>query len=108
MTATFIAQTRGLPTKEVELAKEPKDEDDPSQLRRFAKRIAEMKWWNNNSHADGPAETQGEGEHSGSEQPQVRSEDQEPHVTSEDQEPRTRDEQQQTNGNRPASQGEAS
>jgi hypothetical protein len=27
------------------MAKEPKDEDDPTGLRQFAKRIAEMKWW---------------------------------------------------------------
>jgi hypothetical protein len=27
------------------MVKEPKDEEDPTGLRRFAKRIAEMKWW---------------------------------------------------------------
>jgi hypothetical protein len=62
--------------KEVELAKEPKDEDDPTQLRRFAQRIAEMKWWADNPNSEKPAETRDQGEHSGSVRPQATSEDQ--------------------------------
>jgi hypothetical protein len=27
------------------MAKEPRDENDPTGLRRFANRIAELKWW---------------------------------------------------------------
>jgi hypothetical protein len=88
-----------LQTKEVELAKAPKDEDDPTQLRRFAKRIAEMKWWNNNSSLEKPAETQDQGEQPGSERPQA---------TSEDQEPPTGDEQRPTNDDGPSSEGETS
>ena len=99
MTATFVAQTRGLQTQEVQMAKGPKDEDDPTQLRRFARRIAEMKWWNDNSNSDRPAETQDQGEQPGAEQPQV---------TSEDRQPRTGDEQQQTIDDRASSEGETS
>ena len=58
-------RTRGLQSKEVELAQGPKDEDDPTQLRRFAKRIAEMKWWNDNN-SEKPAETQDQGEQAAS------------------------------------------
>lgn len=61
-----------------------KDENDPTQLRRFAKRITEMKWWTENSNSDNPAETRDHGEQLGSARPQV----------SEDQQPPTRDEQQ--------------
>ena len=60
------------------MAKVPKDEDDPTQLRRFAKRIAEMKWWADNPNSDKPAETQDQGEYSDSERPQATSEDQQP------------------------------
>ena len=81
------------------MAKGPKDEDDPTRLLWFAKRIAEMKWWNNNSTSDKPAETPDQGEQPGSEQPQT---------TSEDQQPPTQDEQQQTSDDRPSSEGETS
>ena len=81
------------------MAKGPKDEDDPIRLRWFAKRIAEMKWWNNNSNSDKPAETQDHGEQPGSEQPQA---------TSEDQQPTTQDEQQQTSDDGPSSEDETS
>jgi hypothetical protein len=91
----------GPPTKEVELAQGPKDEDDPTQLRRFAKRIAEMKWWNN-SNSDEPAGTQDRGEQSGSEGPQAPSEDQQPR------EPRAGEEEQPTTGDGPSSDGETS
>ena len=60
------------------MAKGPKDEDDPIQLRRFAKRIAEIKWWNDNSSSEKHAETQNQGEQPGSERPQATSEDQQP------------------------------
>lgn len=76
-----------------------KDENDPTQLRRFAKRIAEMKWWNDKSNSDKPAETQDQGQQPGAEQPQP---------TSEDQPRSTGDEQQQTNGDEPSSKGERS
>jgi hypothetical protein len=83
--------------KEVDMANTPKDEDDPIQLRRFAKRIAEMKWWNNNSNSDEPAEAQDQGEQPGSGQPEVTSEHQQPG-----------DEQQQRSDDRPSSEGETS
>jgi hypothetical protein len=89
----LVLRTRGLQTKEVELAKGPKDEDDPIQLRRFAKRIAEMKWWNDNSNSEKPAQDQGE---------------QPPQERSEDQQPPTRDEEQPTTGDGPSSNGETS
>ncbi len=50
------------PGEGVEMAKGPRDEDDPNQLRRFAKRIAEMKWWNNHSNSDKPEATPGSGQ----------------------------------------------
>jgi hypothetical protein len=95
----LVLRTRGLQTKEVELAKGPKDEDDPIQLRRFAKRIAEIKWWNDNSESEKPAGTQDQSEQPGSERPQA---------TSEDREPPTSDEQQPTNDDGPSSEGETS
>ena len=76
------------------MAKGPKDEDDPTQLRRFAKRIAEMKWWSDNN-SEKPAETQDQGE-------------QPPQDRSEDQQPPTRDEEQPTTDDGPSSNGETS
>jgi hypothetical protein len=41
------------------MGKEPKDENDPTGLRWFARRVAEMKWWGENSKPedqDAPAE----------------------------------------------------
>jgi hypothetical protein len=89
-------RTRGLQSKEVELAQGPKDEDDPTQLRRFAKRIAEMKWWNDNT-SEKPAEAHDQGEQAGESQ-----------APSEDQQPPTRDEEQPTTDDGPSSNGEAS
>jgi hypothetical protein len=34
------------------MANEPNDETDPARLRRFAKRIAEMKWWREEPKAE--------------------------------------------------------
>ena len=85
--------------KGAEMTPQPKDENDPTQLRRFAKRIAEMRWWNDKSNSDKPEETQDQGEQSGSGQPQV---------TSEEQQSPTGDEQQQTSDNKPLSEGETS
>ena len=34
------------------MVKEPKNEDDPTGLRQFAKRIAEMKWWREEPKAE--------------------------------------------------------
>jgi hypothetical protein len=36
------------------MAKEPKDENDPTGLRAFAKRIAQMKWWGEEPEAEQP------------------------------------------------------
>jgi hypothetical protein len=99
MSTTLVLQTRGLQVKEAEMTPQPKDENDPTQLRRFAKRIAEMKWWNDKSNSDRPEETQDQGEQSGSGQPQA---------TSEDQQPPTGNEQQQLGKNKPSSEGETS
>lgn len=76
MSTTLVLQTRGLQVKEAEMTPQPKDENDPTQLRRFAKRIAEMKWWNDKSNSDKPAETEDQGAQPGAEQPRVTSEDQ--------------------------------
>jgi hypothetical protein len=46
------------------MAKEPKDENDPTGLRGFAKRIAQMKWWGEETEAEQP------GSEPASEQPQ--------------------------------------
>jgi hypothetical protein len=85
--------------KGAEMTPQPKDENDPTHLRRLAKRIAEMRWWNDKSNSDKPKETQDQGEQSGSGQPQV---------TSEEQQSPTGDEQQQTSANKPLSEGETS
>jgi hypothetical protein len=87
------------PGEGVEMAKGPRDEDDPNQLRRFAKRIAEMKWWNNHSNSDKPEATQVQGKQSGSGQSQVPSDDQQTPAG---------DQQQQTSDNKPSSEGETS
>jgi hypothetical protein len=52
-----MASQRGLQVRGAEMTRQPKDENDHTQLRRFAKRIAEMKWWNDKSNSDKPAET---------------------------------------------------
>jgi hypothetical protein len=52
---------------------EPKDEDDSTRLRWFAKRVADMKWWGENSKAEQPSEPA-----PASEEPQATSEDAQP------------------------------
>jgi hypothetical protein len=81
------------------MAKEPKDDDDPTRLRWFAKRIADMKWWGENSKPEEPAKARDQGEQAASQEPQV---------TSEDQQPSPGDEQQQTTDEGPSSEGETS
>ena len=64
------------------MAKEPKDDNYPTRLRWFAKRIADMMWWGEDPKPEQPAPTEPASE--------------EPQATSEGQEPPTGDEQQQT------------
>jgi hypothetical protein len=89
------------------MAKEPKDENDPTRLRWYAKRVAEMKWWGENemkwwgekSKSVKPAEPQ--------EQPSEAASQQQPGTTS--QEPQAQsDEQQPPMGSDPSSEGEIS
>ena len=39
------------------MAKEPRDENDPAGLRRFARRIAQMKWWREETEAEQSEQT---------------------------------------------------
>jgi hypothetical protein len=71
-----------------DVGKGPKNEDDPIGQRWFAKRIADMKWWGENSKPEQRAEPQDQPAEPASEEPQA---------TSEDQQPPTGDEQQQNN-----------
>ena len=57
------------------MAKGPKDDDDPTRLRWFAKRIADMKWWGENSKPAEPAKARDQGEQAASQERQVTSED---------------------------------
>jgi hypothetical protein len=56
------------------MVNDPKDENDPTRLRRFAKRIADMKWWDENSSSAEPAEIKDQ--EAASEETQLKSEDQ--------------------------------
>jgi hypothetical protein len=73
-----------------------KEENDPAQLRRFAKRIAEMKWWIEKSNSENPGESRDDGEQPGTERPHIREDEQRP----------TQDEQ-QTSGDEHSAEHEA-
>jgi hypothetical protein len=81
------------------MAKAPKDEDDPTRLRWFAQRIAEMIWWGEDPKPEQPAEPQDQPAEPASEEPQA---------TSEGQKPPTGDEQQQKTDDGSTSEGETS
>ena len=51
------------------MAKEPKDDNDPTRLRWFAKRIADMKWWGRNSKSEESAKAKDQGEQTASQEP---------------------------------------
>jgi hypothetical protein len=52
------------------MAKEPKDENDSTGLRAFAKRIAQMKWWGEEPEAEQPGHTSERTSEQPQEQPQ--------------------------------------
>ena len=52
------------------MAEQPRDETDPSGLRRFAKRISEMKWWGEEPEAEQPGHTSERTSEQPQEQPQ--------------------------------------
>ena len=52
------------------MAEQPRDETDPSGLRRFAKRISEMKWWGEEAEGEQPGHTSEPTSQQPQEQPQ--------------------------------------
>jgi hypothetical protein len=73
----------------------PKDENDPTRLNWFARRVAEMKWWENSNPKmpAGPQEPPAEMEHqpgeTASQQPPETTSSQEPQAPNDEQLPPT-------------------
>lgn len=57
------------------MAKDPKDENDPTRLRSFAQRIAQMKWWQDNPKSEDQAEREDQAEPEQQAEPEEQSEE---------------------------------